>query len=229
MNKWPERERPRERLKELGASALSDAELLGLVMGTGVGEKNAVDLSRELLAESGGLSGIRGQGLGAMGRIHGVGDAKAARVLAAIELGIRIVEQNGRGSKLTRFECSVDIFESYRARLGQLPHEIFLVVGLNAKNEVIKELTVAVGSINECRVEPSEVFRPLIAEAATRAVLLHNHPSGDATPSPEDVALTKRLVKVGELVGIKILDHLVVSNHAYSSLRDLGLFSAAGH
>ncbi|MCP4674693.1 MAG: DNA repair protein RadC [Deltaproteobacteria bacterium] len=212
-------------MKEHGPSALSDAELLALVLGTGSNGVNAVDTSRQFLAEVGGLEGVNGQGFGAISRRSGVGEAKASRVMAALELGVRVVEQAGRKGLNGRFECSSDIFEVYRARLGLLRQEIFIVVGLNSRNETVRELTVAKGSVSECRVEPSAVFRPLIAEAATRAILLHNHPSGDPTPSPYDVALTKRLAKIGELIGIPILDHVVIGGNTYSSLRDLGLIT----
>jgi len=104
-----------------------------------------------------------------------------------------------------------------------LREEVFIVVGLNSRNESIHELAVAQGSVNECRVAPATVFRPMIVESAARAVLLHNHPSGDPTPSPHDVALTRRLVSVGKMVGIPILDHIIIGRNAYSSLRDLGL------
>jgi DNA repair protein RadC len=223
IKKLPARERPRERLREFGASSLSDSEILGLVLGTGSGRENAVEVARAIIEESGGLRGVAKRGLGELRRVNGIGEAKAARIVASVELGIRIVENSGCGGGLRRFECSVDIFESYRARLGLLRQEVFVAVGLNSKNEPIEEKVVARGSVNECRVEPSDVFRPMIAEAAVRTVLLHNHPSGDSTPSPHDVALTRRLVKVGQLVGIPVLDHLVLGSNSYSSLRDLGL------
>ncbi|MCP4602137.1 MAG: DNA repair protein RadC [Proteobacteria bacterium] len=225
MSHWPARERPRERLHELGPSALSDAELLALILGTGSGRMNVIDVAHQILAETGGLDRISSQGLGAISRLPGMGKAKGARVVAALELGVRVVEQTGRKALNNRFECSMDIFDVYKARLGQLRKEVFIVVGLNSKNEAIKELTVAEGSVKECYVEPIEVFRPLIIESATRAILIHNHPSGDSTPSPHDVAITRRLAKVGDLLGIMVLDHVVIGHNIYSSLRDLGLFT----
>ena len=102
---------------------------------------------------------------------------------------------------------------------------MFLVAGLNTRNQTVREITVARGSLNECVVHPREVFRPLIAEAAAKVILVHNHPSGDPTPSPEDVALTKRLSEAGRLLGITVIDHVIVSRNAYSSLQDLGLMA----
>ncbi|MDJ0763410.1 MAG: DNA repair protein RadC [Myxococcota bacterium] len=221
---WPTRERPRERLREYGVSALSDAELLALVLGSGNGRVHVLEVARQLLRTLGGLEGIRNKGIGAMSKMPGLGAAKGARLLAALELGIRVVEQKGKRANEGRFHSSADIYEIYRARLGHLKQEVFMVVGLNAKNELLKERVVAKGSVDECHVAPPEVFRPLIAEAATRAILIHNHPSGDSTPSPHDVALTRRLIRAGELLGIQILDHVIIGTCAYASLRDLGVF-----
>ncbi|MCP4198309.1 MAG: DNA repair protein RadC [Proteobacteria bacterium] len=223
MSKWPKRDRPRERLRELGPSSLSDSEVLALLLSTGSGKENAVEVARRILVQGGGVEAIARQGMGELGRIAGVGEVKASRIVAAVEFGFRIVEQTEQRKASSRFESSADIFESYKTRLAVLREEVFVVVGLNSRNEPIHELAVAQGSVNECRVAPATVFRPMIVEAAARAVLLHNHPSGDPTPSPHDVALTKRLVSVGEMVGIPILDHVIIGRNSYSSLRDLGL------
>ena len=205
---------------------MSDSELLGLLIGSGCGKENAVETARRVLAEAGGLDALSQKGLGAMRAIRGLGQAKAARLTAAFELGMRAVEERARAKTRISFSCSADIFAAYRARLGVLRQEIFMAVGLNNRNEVIREITVAMGTLSECRVEPREVFRPLIAEAAARAVLLHNHPSGDASPSAADIAMTRRLFEVGEMVGIPILDHIVVSRYGYTSLADLNLLRA---
>jgi DNA repair protein RadC len=231
LNTWPTRERPRERLSELGASALSDSELLALVLGTGSGKENVSETARRILLDIDGIERLPTLGQGALSRIRGLGGVKAARLAAAIELGVRLIEQRAGKRPRTAFHSSLEIFEAFSARLGGLRQEVFLVVGLNNRNEVIREMTVAMGTLNECLVEPREVFRPLIAEAAARAVLLHNHPSGDPSPSTYDVSLTRRLVKVGELVGIPILDHIIIGRFSHVSLRDLGLileFESAG-
>lgn len=223
MHSWPLSERPRERLRQKGAPALGDAELLALLLGTGTGGENAVDAARRILGAQGGVDRLARLGLGALEQLPGIGVAKAARIIAALELGQRVVERRLDGARRARFGCSVDIFEAFRGRLGALQQEVVLVLGLNNKNELIREEVVARGSIDECLVGPREVFRPMIAEAAARIVLLHNHPSGDPSPSPQDVALTRRLAAVGDLVGIPLLDHLVIGRSSFSSLRDLGL------
>ena len=220
---WPLRERPRERLGELGARALSDSELVALLLGTGFRNENAVETARRLMGDFGCLENLANQGLGALAKIKGIGSGKAARLVAALELGIRVVEQRSGKREQVSFQCSADIYDAYHARMAGLRQEVFLAVGLNNRNEVIREITAAKGTVNECRVEPREVFRPLIAEAAVRAILIHNHPSGDPTPSSYDVALTRRLVKVGELLGIPVLDHVIIGRFSHTSLRDLKL------
>jgi DNA repair protein RadC len=223
MKTWPLRERPRERLLELGPRALSDAELVALIIGTGHGKENAVETARRAIGEAGGLESLGEHGVRRLSRLTGIGEVKAARLAAAFELGVRTVEQRAGKRVRATFHCSSDIYDAYQARLGALRQEVFLVVGLNTRNELICEVVAAKGTINECRVEPREVFRPLIAEAAARALLIHNHPSGHAAPSTYDVSLTRRLVKVGELVGIPVLDHVIIGRFDHASLRDLGL------
>ncbi len=206
-----------------GVEALSDSELLSLILGSGCGKENVLDTARRILTEIGGLDALAQKGVGSLKNISGIGIAKAARLTAAFALGVRTVEERAKAKMRISFGCSKDIFEAYRARLGVLCQEVFLVVGLNNRNEMIKEITVAMGTLSECRVEPREVFRPLIAEAAARAVLIHNHPSGDPRPSAADISITERLSKVGNLVGIPILDHIIIARSGYSSLVDLNI------
>lgn len=217
-----QKERPRERLRDKGVAYLGDVELIEILLGTGTRAKNCHQLANELLQRVGGIAGLSKQGLGSLCKQVGMGTAKAARVIAAVELGARIIEKQNMHKAMGRFSCSQDIYLRYSMRLSRLRQEIFLVVGLNNKNEVITEAVVAMGTVDECRVNPRDVFRPLIAEAAARMIALHNHPSGDPTPSPEDIALTDRLVSAGKLVGISVLDHLVIGNDTYCSLRDMG-------
>ena len=224
LNKWPSVERPRERLRRKGAPALGDAELLAILLGTGSEKLNAFETASEAIRDVGGVHKLAQMGIGGLKKLSGIGEAKAMRILASIELGIRIVERHQRQADATSYTCSEDLYRSYRTRLGMLPQEVFLVVGLNTRNQTVRETTVARGSINECVVHPREVFRPLIAEAAAKVILVHNHPSGDPTPSPEDVALTRRLAEAGRLLGISVVDHVIIARNSYASLRDLGLF-----
>jgi DNA repair protein RadC len=222
LRTWPSADLPRERLRGKGAAALGDAELVALLIGTGVAGENALESSQRILGEVGGLDRLAAAGLGALTGVPGLGAAKASRIMAAVELGLRIVERRAEAPQRA-FCRSEDIWETYRTRFGALRQEVFLVVGLNNRNEALREEVVAKGTINECVVSPREVFRPMIAEAAARIVALHNHPSGDPAPSPQDVALTRRLVDAGALIGIPLLDHVVIGRRGYASMRDLGL------
>jgi len=223
MRLLPDHDRPRERLRRKGSAALGDAELVALLLGSGRSGENALDLARRLLSAAGGLGGLARAGPGWLARMDGMGEAKACRVAAALELGVRAVERAGAGPGGSRFACSRDIYDCYRARLEPLTQEVFLAVGLSNRNEPICERVVAIGGLCDCPVGPREVFRPMILEAAARFAVLHNHPSGDPTPSPDDVAITRRLADVGLLMGIPLVDHLVVGRGGYVSFRDAGL------
>ncbi len=210
-------------MKSRGSGALGDAELLALLLGSGRPGENALDISRRLLAEVGGLGQLSRIGLGGLARLEGVGEAKACRVVAALELGVRLVERAGARTAGCRFACSRDIYDAYHARLEALTQEVFLAVGLSNKNEPVCERVVAIGTLSDCTVGPREVYRTMILEAAARFAVLHNHPSGDPTPSPDDVTLTRRLAEAGDLVGIALIDHLVIGRGTYVSFRDAGL------
>lgn len=214
---------PRERLREKGAEYLSDNELLAILLGTGHKGAGIIEVASNIITTVGGVQGLTSQGLGSLSGFTGVGTAKASRILAAIELGMRISETKAR--KNNRFTCSRDIYERYKARMSFKQQEVFLVIGLNNKNEVIKEDIVAKGTVNECQVNPKEVFRTLIKEACTRMVAIHNHPSGDSEPSSADIALTKRLIEAGNLVDIPVLDHIIIGIGCYTSLRDTGIIT----
>jgi DNA repair protein RadC len=222
LRSWPCADLPRERLKGKGAAALGDAELIALLLGAGGAGENALESSQRILRDVGGLDRLAAAGIGVLTSVPGLGEAKASRILAAVELGLRVVERRSEAPKRA-FSRSEEIWEAYRARLGALQQEVFLVVGLNNRNEPLREEIVAKGTISECVVSPREVFRPMIAEAAARIVALHNHPSGDPAPSPQDVALTRRLAEAGALIGIPLLDHIVIGRRGYASLRDMGL------
>ena len=225
---YSNKEKPRERLREKGVAYLGDAELIAILLGTGTRGRGSMELAAQILKHVGGVVGLSSQGLGSLCRLHGMGNAKAARLLAAIELGARVIEKKSIQQGMNRFSCSRDIFRRYNGRMSSLRQEVFLVVGLNNKNEVLTEQVVAMGTVDECRVNPREVFRPLIVEAVARTLLLHNHPSGDPAPSPDDLELTERLFKVGRLLGIPVLDHLIIGANKYCSLRDMGLMPSDG-
>ena len=220
ISHWPENERPRERLLRAGPEALSDAELLAILLRVGRRKSSAVEVARELLQHLGGLQGIANRGLDELCDVAGIGPAKAAQVQAGIELGKRALA--APLSTGTRIGCSQDLFNHYYPLLRDLRHEVFKVILLDAKHTIIREATVSEGSLTLSIVHPREVFNLAVRESAAAVIFLHNHPSGDPQPSAEDRELTARLVAAGNLLGIRVLDHLVVGDRAYVSFADRG-------
>jgi len=214
-------EGPRERLLRFGPEALGEAELLAVVLGTGSEGEPVLALAESLLREAGGLRHLVRLGAGALARRPGIGSGKATRILAGIELGRRAL--GPPAAHLARIGSSADVDRMFRPRLSHAEVEHFIVLALDARNRVLRELLLAKGSVSSCPVAPAEVFRALLREAAVSAVLVHNHPSGDPTPSSEDVGLTQRMVEAGELVGVRVHDHVIVAREGYQSLLDLGL------
>lgn len=217
---WPEDERPRERLIKFGPETLSDAQVLAIVLRTGdaSGGNTALDLARALLQRFGSFQGLDSAGVSEICSIRGIGQAKAAQIKAAFEAGKRLLAQGGQvGGK---FNSSEDVAHYYYPRLAGAKKEIFKAVLLDSKNRVIKEVTISEGSLNASVVHPREVFNPAIKESAAGVIFVHNHPSGDPSPSREDKALTQRLVQTGEVVGIKVIDHIVLGNGEFFSFLD---------
>jgi DNA repair protein RadC len=214
-------EGPRERLRRVGREALSDEELIALVLGTGSAREPVTVLAARLLRESGGLSGLTRSGAGALARVGGIGESKAARLVASLELGRRVHEVPWTTGP--RIESSRDVDSLLRARLASAEVESFVALPTDAKNRVIAELTIARGGLSACPVAPSDVFRAILREAAAAVVFAHNHPSGDASPSADDIALTDRLVRAGTLLGVRVLDHVIIGREGYFSFVDAGL------
>ncbi|RMH08609.1 MAG: JAB domain-containing protein [Nitrospirae bacterium] len=221
---WPVTERPRERLLREGAGALTDAQLLAVVLRVGRQDSSAVEVAMDLLARLGGLQGLANRGQEELCGVSGVGLAKAAQILAAIELGKRVLATPlTTGTRITR---SHDLFRHYYPLLRDLRREIFKVILLDTKHRVIRDLTVSEGSLTVSIVHPREVFNHAVRESAAAVIFLHNHPSGDPTPSPEDRALTARLVAAGEVLGIPVLDHVIIGDGRFVSFADEGWLGA---
>jgi DNA repair protein RadC len=210
---------PRERLVAYGADRLSNAELVALILGTGRRGETATGLAQHLLAHAGGLLALSRAAVGEMTRIPGVGSARASRIAAAFQLGRRAVEASAPMAAQVR--GPEDVYKRLRARLSGLSQEVFLVLALDTRNAIIDEIEVARGGLNAVEVHPREVFRPLIRQSAAAAVVAHNHPSGSADPSADDIDLTRRLRQVGDLVGIPILDHIVIGRNDYRSIAEV--------
>jgi len=213
---------PRERLARLGAATLSDPELLAVLLGTGSAGEDAACLAARALRETGGLWALARMSVVELGRIRGIGPAKAARLVAAFEAGSRgLVSPDTSAAPLSNSET---VFARYGRRLMTSQVERFVVISVDAKNRVRAEREVARGGRTTCQVDPAEVFRLLVSESASGAIFIHNHPSGDPDPSPQDLQLTQRLVAAGSLLDIRILDHVIVGSGRYTSLRDAGLW-----
>lgn len=226
ITQWPETERPRERLLTQGADALTDAQLLAILLRVGRQRSSAVQVGLEILDRLGGLSGLVRCGIDELCAVPGVGAAKAAQLKAALALGKRaLASPLSRGTKIT---SSRDLFEHYHPTLRDLRHEIFKVVLLDAKHAIVRDATVSEGSLTLSIVHPREVFTMAVKESAAAVIFLHNHPSGDPTPSQEDRVLTARLVSAGEVLGIRVLDHIVVGDGRYVSFADQGWLNESG-
>jgi DNA repair protein RadC len=212
---------PRERLAQAGSECLSEAELLALLLGTGSREETVTVLAARLLMGGGGLAGLSRMGRGELLRLHGLGEGKASRLLAAIEIGRRVASQPlHRGRRIT---SSADVYEALGPRLAGSEVERFLAIPLDARNRPLGEIVIAVGGLVQCPVAPADVYRALLREAASGVIFAHNHPSGEPTPSQDDIALTERLALAGELLGVRVLDHVIVARSGYFSFRDRGL------
>lgn len=204
----PRQNRPRERFVEKGAGALSDSELMAIILRTGTKGENVVDVSNRLILEY-GLDKLFECSLTELQKIKGIGPSKAMQLLAMAELGKRHAQSKHPIKRITQAK---DVFDLFHERLKDEKQEHFYVILLSTKNHIIGEHLVSKGVLDAAILEPREVFRPAIKAAASRIILVHNHPSGDPSPSDEDVEVTRRLIDAGKLVNIQVLDHVIVGN-----------------
>lgn len=220
---WPEEDRPREKLLDKGAEALTDAELLAILLRTGNAStaESALDQARFLLEQFDGLKGIDGASIRELEAIKGIGPAKTAQLKAGLEIGRRMGQEKWEVGRSLR--SSEEVYRHFRERLAKEKREIFYVVLLTNKNRKIREVKVSEGSLTASLVHPREVYNPVIRESAAAVIFVHNHPSGDPAPSPEDLEITRRLKEVGEVMGIRVLDHIVIGHDRYFSFSDRGI------
>ncbi|MDW7671493.1 MAG: DNA repair protein RadC [Bacillota bacterium] len=220
IKEMPESERPRERMQQEGPHVLSNAELIGIILSSGTQNISAIELGRMVLChQPEGLAFLRNCTVEELCVIKGVGPAKACQILAAVELGKRITltERNQR----YKIKCPADISRLLMEDLRFLKKEKFCVLLLNTKHEVMTIEEISVGSLNASIVHPREVFLPAIKKSSSAVILVHNHPSGDPTPSKEDIQITKRLIESGALIGISVLDHVIIGDNIFTSLREI--------
>jgi len=218
---WPKDERPRERAIKRGIGTLSDAELLGILIAKGTKEKTAIDVAREIIFKYGNLRNLSSRTLAEYSTVKGIGEAKAVIIGAAFEISRRA--QSQKDSQKVIFKCSQDVAGYYMPLLRDLKKEIFKVALLDGANKLIKDITVSEGTLTTSVVHPREVFRDALIEGTAGIVLIHNHPSGDPSPSEDDVNITKQLVEAGKIFGIKIFDHIIVAQDKFQSFADDGL------
>jgi DNA repair protein RadC len=221
IRQLPASERPRERLRDRGAGALSNSELLAIILRTGTPSENALALATTALARFNGLPGLVRAGFGELCAQHGMGEAKAAQIKAALELGLRLVSAQPEERATVR--SPQDVANLLLAEMGLLEQEHLRVLLLNTKNQVLAMPEVYKGSVNTAQVRISELFREAIREGCPAIIVVHNHPSGDPTPSRDDIDLTRRLIEAGELLNVDVLDHIVIARQGIVSLRDEGL------
>ena len=216
----PAEERPREKLIQRGAASLSDTELLAILLRTGTSSVSVLHLAEEVLAkyQDKGLVSIMNISPQEIASIHGVGLAKAATIVAAVELGRRLSTRAAQ--KLEKIEGPEDVarYASPLLRFEQKEH--FLVMLLDVRNRVLAMPTISIGSLTASVAHPREIFREAIRYSAANMILIHNHPSGDPTPSREDIQITKQMMKAGEIMGIPVLDHIIIAGDGFLSLKE---------
>ncbi|WP_047981701.1 RadC family protein [Ornithinibacillus contaminans] len=216
----PKEDRPRERLLNLGASHLSNQELLAILLGSGTKEESVMTLANRLLMHFEGLKLLKDATIEELTAIKGIGSAKGVLILSALEIGKRLSEYRPNERYVIR--SPEDGADYIMEELRNLNQEHFVALFLNTKNQIIHRQTIFIGSLNASIVHPREVFREAVKRSAASIIVAHNHPSGDPTPSQEDIHVTKRLAESGKMIGIELLDHLVIGDRKFVSLKEKG-------
>lgn len=220
MKDVPKQDRPRERLLEYGPSNLSNQELLAILLGTGTKEESVNTLAQRVLMHFEGLSLLRDSTIEELTAIKGIGAVKGVLILASIELGKRMHQFKVHERYVVR--SPEDGADYVMEEMRNLNQEHFVCLFLNTKNQIIHRQTIFIGSLNASIVHPREVFREAVKRSAASIICAHNHPSGDPSPSQEDIHVTKRLSECGKMIGIELLDHLVIGDHKFVSLKEKG-------
>lgn len=217
----PAQERPRERLARSGETALSTTELLAIILRTGVGGESALAMARRLLSQYDGLTGLARASFSELRAERGLGNAKTAQLKAALELGRRMLLATPEERLIIRSPS--DVAQLLTAEMAHLEQEHFRVLYLDTRNRLLGSDTVYIGSLNASHIRVAEIFRDAIKRNCAAVIVAHNHPSGDPSPSREDVAVTRQILAAGNLLGIELLDHLVIGQQRFVSLRERGL------
>jgi len=219
----PTSERPRERLQKFGVEALSAQEILALILGRGIAGESVMITAQRLLSQFGNLKGIASASVEELSQVKGIGIAKASQIKAAFELANRLEDYSAAGDK-PLVKTPDDVAGVVRSRLRGKKKEHFLALLLDTRSQLIKVSEISIGSLDTSIVHPREVFKEAISASAASVIFAHNHPSGDPEASEDDIELTKRLAKAGEIVGIEVLDHIIICDKKFLSLKREGLF-----
>jgi DNA repair protein RadC len=217
----PSDQRPRERLIREGSGVLSDPELLAILLRTGSSDKSAVDLATEVLSRFSGLKNLVQAGIEELSAIKGMGPVKAAQLKAALEIGRRLA--SAPESRRPTVRGPQDAANLVMEEMRHLDREHFCALLLNTKNQVLAKEIISIGTLNSSMVHPRELFKTAIKRSASAVILVHNHPSGDPAPSREDREITRRLQDAGSIIGIEVLDHIIIGDNKFVSLRDKGM------
>jgi DNA repair protein RadC len=214
----PLSERPRERLSKLGSEALSSQEILALILGRGTKGESVIVTAQRLLSKFGNLKNLASASIEELTQVKGIGPAKAAQIKATFDLSKRLDNASDENQKLT-VKSPEDVIGKARALLKGKKKEHFVVLCLDTRNHLIKTNVVSIGSLDCSIVHPREVFKEAISSCAASVIFIHNHPSGDPTPSEDDIKMTKRLIEAGEIIGIEVLDHIIITDNQHMSLK----------
>ena len=221
IKELPVEDRPREKLMTFGENKLSNSELIAILLSSGIKGRTAIELAQDILFQSGGLLGLADQSVDELIQKKGIGQSKATRLKAAFELGRRL--SDFAPAKKTVLRSPIHAVDYMQTRLKLKKQEVFIVVLLDIKSQVIKVEEISKGGLAKSIVHPREVFKTAIRASAAGIILGHNHPSGNTTASPEDITITNKLIEAGNIIGIKVIDHLIIGDNNYLSMREEGL------
>ena len=221
IHNLPESERPRERLLRHGVDAVSTVELLAILLGSGVKGKSVLELSREIISSFGGVKQVAEATIEELCRIKGLGQTKAVQIKAGLGLGLRAAGMEE--GKRIKIDHPSDVYALLGEKLMKEKREIFAIILQDVKGYLINHAVVSIGTLRKTLVHPREVFYPAIRHHAASLILAHNHPSGDPTPSQQDIHLTEQLIQAGEMMGIPVVDHVIIGSGQFYSLRQSGM------